>query len=413
MDQALLERKLNREKLARQELELLMEKKSLELFEKGEELKRLNQSLEAEVETRSKRLNAIFKNSTVGIVLGKLDGSFIQVNPAFEQILGFDKDELENKSIWDVSVEDDRDQIEQIYHEIVQMEDPKYQYTRKYKCKNGTIIWGQTHISLLKAKNKHPQVLAIIDDVTDQRNAKKAQEELLKSLERANQELKDFAYVVSHDLKAPLRAIGSLSDWLIEDYQDKLDEKGAETLGLLKGRVNRMGNLIDGILNYSKAGTKQGELIFLDTKASIEEAINFIEVPKSHRISFSGNFPKIQLNPVTFQQVFLNLISNSIKYMDKEGGKTLISYSQNDSDHIFEVSDNGPGIPAEYSERIFHIFQTLNPRDEIESTGIGLSIVKKIVLSWGGDVVHDPTYTNGAKFILRIPKLAESNYEQA
>jgi len=255
--------------------------------------------------------------------------------------------------------------------------------------------------------------LTIFRDITDRKRweAERAREErlrlqLLDELERSNNELKDFAYIVSHDLKAPLRAIASLAQWLAADYGDKLDEDGKEQLELLKNRTRRMHNLIEGILTYSRIGRSKEEKEEVDLKILVSEVIATIDPPEDIMIEVVGELPTIPFERTRMEQIFQNLLGNAVKYMDKPEGRITISCTDGD-DAInwgFSVADNGPGIDEKYYKKIFQIFQTLKPRDEVESTGVGLTIVRKIIEMHGGEITVESKLGAGSTFHFTIPK---------
>ncbi|HQF28968.1 MAG TPA: ATP-binding protein [Bacteroidia bacterium] len=223
------------------------------------------------------------------------------------------------------------------------------------------------------------------------------------NLERSNRELDQFAYVVSHDLKAPLRAIASLAEWIEEDLEEKLTPESKSNLELLRGRVLRMESLIHGILAYSKAGKVTGDLKMVDVNKLINDIIDSLNPSPHIKITVDENMPIIEAEETKLYQVLGNLISNSIKYNDKPKGIIQVKYLDLEGICQFTVEDNGPGIEKEYHNRIFMIFQTLSARDQVESTGIGLSIVKKIVEEQGGKIWIESEPGQGAKFIFTWP----------
>lgn len=233
------------------------------------------------------------------------------------------------------------------------------------------------------------------------------EEELSKysiNLERVNQELKSFAYIVSHDLKAPLRAITTIVDWLVTDYQDVLDEEGKNFLSLLDNRTRRMHDLIDGILRYSKAGNQGQSNESVNISELVNDLCQMLVVPKNTEIEIQEDMPTLEINRVLIEQVFQNLISNALKFLDKEKGIIRIKSEKKDGNYIFSVQDNGPGIDNRYFEKIFEIFQTLKPRDEFESTGVGLSIVKKIIDTMEGKIWLESTLGMGTTFFFSLPE---------
>lgn len=241
-------------------------------------------------------------------------------------------------------------------------------------------------------------------EVTDQVRArqeieKKAEElaELMQSLERTNQELDQFAYIVSHDLKAPLRAIATLAEWIEEDQGDQLCEESRDHLTLLRGRVNRMAGLIDGILQYSRAGRMQ-QVEMVDVSALLDDVLELLAPPPNVAMIVQPEMPTLKTEKVPLEQVFINLIGNAIKYANRPDACIQVSARYAQQYYEFAIADNGPGIAPEYHQKIWGIFQRLEARDKVEGTGIGLSIVKKIVESRGGRVWVESEVGAGATF---------------
>ena len=243
----------------------------------------------------------------------------------------------------------------------------------------------------------------LLQEIERRKIAEEKQFEYLQNLEKINKELDQFAYVVSHDLKAPLRAISSLSDWIEEDISDKLSEDAKHNFTLLRGRTQRMENLIQGILSYAKAGKQKGEIELVNINKLLLEITDSLSFDSSTKINIAKDFPLIKTEKIKIQQVFSNLLSNAIKYGRKKDSEINIGFQQKKSFYEFYVEDNGPGIEKEYHEKIFIIFQTLYARDQFESTGIGLSIVKKIVNEQNGNIWVQSNVGQGSKFIFTWP----------
>ncbi|MCP4404521.1 MAG: response regulator [bacterium] len=231
----------------------------------------------------------------------------------------------------------------------------------------------------------------------------KAQEHANAGLDAANQELSEFAYIVSHDLKAPLRGINQLAHWFSEDYGDLLDTNGKEMLELLRDRVKRMGTLIDGILKYSRVGRIIRENEQIDLNKLVTDAIEMIAPPESIQITVKNELPVITGDRIRIQQLFQNLLSNAVKFMDKPQGSITIGCVNEGDVRTFSVADNGRGIAEQHHDRIFQIFQTITPGDMSENTGVGLSIVKKIVEFYGGRIWVESTIGKGSTFFFTLP----------
>ena len=221
-------------------------------------------------------------------------------------------------------------------------------------------------------------------------------------LERANNELNDFAYIISHDLKAPLRGIANLAQWLHTDYNDKLDDQGKEYLDFMVSKVKKMELLINDILEYSKIGRREELLEVVDLNTVIHSAISAISPPEHFKID-TTELPSVSGVKTEWYQVFLNIISNAVNYNDKPEGHLSISTALFEENFEIILADNGPGIPEKYHKKVFEIFQTLNVEFDANSTGIGLSTVKKIVELNKGTVRIESIPGKGATFILRFP----------
>ncbi|MBN2137740.1 MAG: HAMP domain-containing protein [Sedimentisphaerales bacterium] len=230
------------------------------------------------------------------------------------------------------------------------------------------------------------------------------QRSILSKLESANKDLKDFAYIVSHDLKAPLRGIKTLTDWICADYADKINEDGREQLSLLSNRVDRMHNLIEGILEYSRVGRVREKMAQIDLNRLVPEIIDLIAPPQNISITVEDELPVINCEPTRISQIFQNLLSNAVKYMDKPQGRITIGCVAQENMWQFSVADNGPGIEKRHFEKVFQMFQTLSPRDAFESTGVGLTVIKKIIEMYGGTIwiVSEPG--QGSTFLFTLPK---------
>ena len=258
---------------------------------------------------------------------------------------------------------------------------------------------------LIEDKSKGQNLtLLTFQNITERRQMEAEQARMIQALQSANEELKNFAYVISHDLKAPLRAIGSLADWIMADQHDKLDAEGQEHLGLLVQRVRRMDALIDGVLSYSRIGRTRETLVTVDLNERVRAVIDALSPPEHIVITVAPGLPVIRAEKTAIYQVLQNLIANAIRYQDKPQGRIEIDCTDQGESWQLSVADNGPGIEARHFERIFQLFQTLNPRDRVESTGVGLSIVKKIVELYGGRVWLESAVGQGSIFYFTVPK---------
>jgi len=352
------------------------------------------------------RMRAVFETAADGIITVDHRGLIEHVNPAAERMFGYSEAELAGRNIAVLMPSPDRERHDG--------------YLRNYMRTGARRIIGkgrEVH-GLRKDGVIFPMELAVTEmrigearmftglvrDITARKESEERAALLLQELRSANEELSNFAYVVSHDLKAPLRAIGALADWLATDYADRFDAEGREHMRLLINRAHRMGDLIDGILEYSRLGRTGGTLQMVDLNAAVAEVVDLLAPPAAVAVTVAPQLPVLWTEPTRIRQVFHNLISNAIKYMDKSEGCITVDCHDEGERWRFSVADNGPGIERRHFGRIFQLFQTLAPRDRIESTGVGLAMVKKIVEMLGGRVWLDSVPGEGSVFYFTIPK---------
>jgi light-regulated signal transduction histidine kinase (bacteriophytochrome) len=249
-----------------------------------------------------------------------------------------------------------------------------------------------------KASLKMEQLEQMVKERTEK------QTELLTKIDNINKELKDFASIVSHDLKAPLRGIKSLATWILDDCSDKLGQQGNEQMNLLLGRVERMYNLIDGVLQYSRAGRTEEQIVQVNLNDFVPEAIDMLVPPQNILITIENTMPVIQCAETHVMQLFQNLLSNAIKYMDKPQGQIKIGCVEENGFWKFSITDNGPGIEEKHFEKIFKMFQALSVTEDFKGTGVGLTIAKKIVELYGGNIWVESEIGKGSTFFFTLPK---------
>ncbi|MCD6115749.1 HAMP domain-containing protein [bacterium] len=299
---------------------------------------------------------------------------------------------------------------------MAQNEGREFECTCHHRINGGGIRLLSVRGEVIKNSEGNVEIVhGTAQDVTRQKAAeneiRKLNEELEErvaartaELRAVNEELEQFAYVVSHDLKAPLRGVSQLSQWVVEDYENVLNTEGREHLHLMKQRIRRMYNLIDGILQYSRVGRVKERKQEIDLNLLVKNIIEAISPPSNITINVENILPVIYAEKTRIEQIFQNLISNAVKFNDKEEGLVTIFSEDVNTHWKFSISDNGPGIEKKYYERIYQIFQTLSPRDELESTGIGLTLVKKIVEIMGGKIWLESETGFGTTFYFTIDK---------
>ena len=229
----------------------------------------------------------------------------------------------------------------------------------------------------------------------------KQREQLLNDLEQQNQQLNEYAHMVSHDLKSPLRNINTLVEWFISDNKENLKGENLQNLNLILLNVEKMDLLIKGILDYSTVDRHESENRNVDFNLLIQEITRTTLLPNKFRIKVRNKLPQVYGNYYRFKQLFENLINNAIKYNDKEDGFVEIGYNGLVGDFAeFYVRDNGIGIESAYFDKVFNIFTKLSNKDN--SSGIGLSIVKKIVQYYGGTIHLESKLKEGTTFYFTL-----------
>ena len=266
----------------------------------------------------------------------------------------------------------------------------------------GTPKWWEVMVTPIKeTDNSIVEILSVSRDITDRKLMEKA-------LTERNQELDRFSYIVSHDLKAPLRGIALLAEWIGEDLQEKIAEDTREQLSLIRQRIGRMNCLIDGLLQYSRVGKQKLITESVNLEDLVKEVVDSLMPPASFKINNVTKLPLLKAKKLLLMQVFSNLIGNAIKHHDRDWGEIQISATDRHTHYELAIADDGPGIPEADRERIFEIFQTRQNNLSTANTGIGLAIIKKIVTEEGGKIWLENQTSRGCKFCFTWLKNAVS-----
>jgi PAS domain S-box-containing protein len=353
------------------------------------------------IEFERQKYSNIIANMNLGLVEVDNDDVIKMANQSFCEMSGYNEAELIGNKGSDIFfLNKDAEIVKQEKQKRIEGKSNSYELS--VKNKEGELKhWLISGAPNTNINGKVTGSIGIHLDITDLKSLELQKENLLRKLEKSNEELQDYAHIVSHDLKSPLRSITALISWIKEDYNKVIDEAGMENFKLIEDKLEKMDHLIDGILSYSSIDEKHSKSQKTNLNETIENLKNIIFIPDHITVQVNAKLPTINIDPIRIQQLFQNLISNAITHIDKPDGLVEINYSEKPNFHQFSVSDNGIGISKDYHKKIFEIFQSIS---ENESTGIGLSIVKKIVQLYSGQIWLDSELGVGTTFYFTIKK---------
>lgn len=344
--------------------------------------------LTAELIANEKRFRLVIEASPSALFMVDKSGVITLVNTHAERLFGYARDELLGRSINMLLPEVLRGAHQQHMSNYLVQPIAKNMSMRDDLfgcCKDGTRLAIEVGLTPIHFSNG-VSILATINNVSERKRIEIQRAEHTKELERINQELDRFAYIASHDLKSPLRGIEQLTSWLSEDLADNTNENVQKYLSLIQSRIHRMVLLLDGLLMFSRIGRVDTEMVEVNTQQLMEDMFALVAPPQGFELVLEGGFPQFKTVKTLLELVVRNLMSNAIKHHDKEQGVIRVQCEQRDEQYWFSVIDDGPGISNAYHGKVFEMFQTLRPRDEVEGSGLGLSLVKKTVESLGGKV---------------------------
>lgn len=384
---------------------------------------------EQQLQATQEQFGATFEQAAVGLAHLSLDGQWLQVNQRLCEILGYERSELLNHTFHEITHPEDIATDLANREQLLQGQIQTFSVEKRYLRKDGAIVWVNLTVSLLR-ETQSPKSLglgmpkyfiSVIEDISDRKAAELALQnrslelsqlnrllaQMTSMIDKRNQELDQFVYLASHDLKAPLRAIANLAQWIHEDLSGQSTQEVEQQLQLMQSRIRQMENLINGLLEYSRVGRMNMEIEPVVVADLLAEVIDSIAPPASLRIQISSPLPTLQTKRLLLRQVLSNLIGNAIKHHHRPDGQIQISATSVADGYEFSIVDDGPGIAPDDQGRIFGIFQTLD-KNKNENTGVGLAIVKKIVESEGGEISVESTLGQGAAFRFTWPNVSFS-----
>jgi len=421
-----LEHRKDELETSRNALELLSADLERQVAVRTEELEHVNIQLIAEIRERTQtekslriseeRYRITFEQASVGIALVAPEGRWLRINPQICDILGYTREELVQKTFQDIIFHADLEPVLENIDRAVNGEIEGYSMENRCVHKNGSPVWAWFTVSVVRDLcGNFEHFICIVHDITARKHFEFLLNERNRELEQMNQYLDDFAYIVSHDLREPLRGMFGYASIIAEDYGEQLDDRGRFMLEKISALARRQEEQIAAILRYSRVGRKELRIVPADMDAVIWEVITSLKFKINEsrtQIRLPDPMPSLSCDREMIAEVFLNLISNAIKYNDKKEKWVEIGCRRNEKHGwVFHVSDNGIGIEKKHHETIFKIFRRLHkPGDFQGGSGAGLTIAQKIIEHHGGRIWLESAVGQGSTFYFTINECRDSTH---
>lgn len=391
--------------------------------------KQEHQKAESALRISEEKFSKVFYGSPIAKIITTVDeGRYIEVNHSFERIFGYARADVLNRTSIEIGIWHNLDDRQQMF-EHLNADGKLVNYEAVFRAKNGALLTCDLSAEFIQIADKLC-IITVVEDITARKQAEltilqlnaeleqRVQERtaeltqateklqiLNQDLQHSNQELEQFAYIASHDLQEPLRAVMGYTQLLISEYGDHFDDNAKSYAEYVIDGAKRMQILIQDLLSYSRVGTRAKEFTPTDCNAVVKEAMRNLQVAiaETHAEIMIEPLPIVNGDRSQLVQLWQNLIGNAIKFCKEEQPRLQIRVTQRDADFLFQLEDNGIGIKPQYLDRIFEVFKRLHTRREYVGTGIGLAICKKIVLRHGGLIWAESTPDVGTTFFFTIP----------
>lgn len=368
-----------------------------------EEAKNLSEKKRAEktLERTARKYSAILERIQSGYWLLDLNGDLLEVNNAYCVMSGYSREELLKMNVTDLEFNESPQEILDHIESIRRKGND--QFERQHRRKNGSLFDVEIYSTFLDIDEE--RIAVLLRDITERKKNENYLRQLTDQLMRSNKDLEQFAYIASHDLREPLRAISGYVGLLSQKYKDQLDPKAMEYINFATKSVVRMDELLSGLLEYSRVQSGSQTLKFVSVRDSLNVAIENLQrsIDESDAAITFDELPMVKYNEKQLTHLFQNLIHNAIKFKSDRDLKIHIGCDKQENEWVFSVKDNGIGIQKQSYERIFKIFQRINSLDKYPGHGIGLSICKKIVERHGGRIWVESELGTGSTFFFTIP----------
>jgi len=367
---------------------------------------------EEALERSESRYRLLAENMSDFVWIVNYDLEITFASPSVKNLLGYESDEIINKPWLDIMADEAKVVLEKELGKLTEITAENNKFSSimielPFRTIENKDIWTETKISLIRNNSNLPEgILGISRDISERKIAEDKLRDLNRKLERSNSELEQFAYVASHDLREPLRMVTEFLRLLSERYKGRLGEDADSFINFASNGAVRMQAMIEDLLDFSRLTTRKTKFSNVDLNDVLKkvQADLMFYIDETDTKITKKNLPVITGDPIQLGQVFQNLITNSIKFCDKE--RPEIDISVRETDHFFEfcVTDNGPGFKVKDSQRMFNIFERLDKDDSVQGTGIGLAMCKKIIEHHKGTIKAESRNNTGSEFIFTLPK---------
>ncbi len=373
-----------------------------------------------QIEEHKRQIGLIFDLSPVGISFADKSGHFLRVNPAFSRLLGYSMDEITTMSYKDITDTEHVDESVEQMKQLIDGEIEKVSMNKRYVCKDGSTLWARLFVTAARDKEgAFAGSVAVVQDISHELEEEQLRQENKRELERmvdlrtkelqvANEELQKFSYSVSHDLRAPLRAISGFTSLFMEDYGEALNDEGRHFLNQVSHAATQMRELIDSLLELSRLSAREIEWRDVDISELCEHIVSDLQTaPEYKHVEFSVQSDiHVRGDANLLTSAFTNLLENAAKYSHKKPTAAVRVEAENvmSEEVCVCVIDNGVGFNERYKDRIFTAFQRLHTEEEFDGTGIGLATVQRVVHRLGGTVDAFSTVGEGAKFCITLQR---------
>lgn len=355
-----------------------------------------------------KRFRATFEQAAVGIAHVGPDGRWLRVNQKLCDIVGYTREELLSLTFQDVTHPDDLDADLAQVRQVLDGQIDTYTMEKRYFRKEGSEVWIALTVALVRDDAGKPDYfISVVEDIQRRKEAEEELRRRTEELTRSNQDLEHFAYVASHDLQEPLRAVSGSLQLLTRRYAGQLDARADEFIGHAVDGATRMEALIEDMLTYSRVGRREDPRQLIESEEALDSALkNLGATIRETRAQVTRTpLPTVRAISAQLTVLFQNLVGNAIKFRRKDGPVQIhVGVETRDDAWVFRVVDNGIGIDSQYFERIFLMFQRLHTRRDYPGTGIGLALCKRIVERHGGSIWVESEPGKGSTFFFTLPR---------